>query len=163
MEGDTKPFGFHIIVALNLALGAGEITLATSDPHVQPVLDYNYLAEGFDRERLREGVRIIMQLSNHQSYKEIIDERLNPGDVNLASDAALDAWMQHRVTTSHHVSATCKMGTSSDPTAVVDQSGKVHGIEGLYVADASIMPDCIRANTNVTSMVIGERVADFLR
>ena len=54
------------------------------------------------------------------------------------------------------------MGPSSDATAVVDQYGNVHGIEGLKVADASIMPDCIRANTNVTTMMIGERVAEFL-
>ena len=55
------------------------------------------------------------------------------------------------------------MGPSSDPTAVVDQYGRVHGLERLRVADASIMPDCIRANTNVTSLAIGERIADFMR
>ena len=55
------------------------------------------------------------------------------------------------------------MGPVSDPTAVVDQFGKVHGLQALRVADASIMPDCIRANTNVTTMAIGERVADFIR
>ena len=55
------------------------------------------------------------------------------------------------------------MGPGSDPLAVVDQFGKVHGIEGLRVADASIMPDCIRANTNVTAMMIGEHIADFIR
>ena len=65
--------------------------------------------------------------------------------------------------TSHHVAATCKMGPSSDPMAVVDQYGRVHGLERLRVADASIMPNCIRANTNVTSLAIGERIADFMR
>ena len=66
------------------------------------------------------------------------------------------------VRTTHHVSATCKMGPASDRMAVVDQYCNVHGLQGLRVADASIMPHCIRANTNVTSMVIGERAADFL-
>ena len=66
--------------------------------------------------------------------------------------------MMRKVTTSHHVSGTCKMGPASDPLAVVDQRGRVYGIDGLRVADAAIMPDCIRANTNVTSMVIGERI-----
>ena len=55
------------------------------------------------------------------------------------------------------------MGPSSDPMAVVDQYGKVHGLEGLRVVDASIMPDCIRANTNVTTLMIGERVSDFIQ
>jgi choline dehydrogenase len=55
------------------------------------------------------------------------------------------------------------MGPDTDPLAVVNQYGAVHGLEGIRVADASIMPDCIRANTNVTAMVIGERIADFMR
>ena len=67
-----------------------------------------------------------------------------------------------KVTTSQHISCTAKMGTADDPMAVVSQHGKVYGLEGLRVADASIMPDCIRANTNVTTMMIGERIAEFI-
>ena len=70
--------------------------------------------------------------------------------------------MLREVTHTHHLSGTCKMGPSSDPLAVVDQTGRVHGLEGLRVADASLMPDCIRANTNATCMMIGERVADLM-
>ena len=70
--------------------------------------------------------------------------------------------MMKCVGTSHHVSGTCKMGPDSDDMAVLDQYGNVKGLENLKVADASNMPDCIRANTNVTAMVIGERVADFI-
>src|SRR5262249_51772686 len=92
----------------------------------------------------------------------ILGERLAPSDADLASDAALDAWMLREVTTTHHISGTCKMGPGADPAAVVDQTGKVHGLEGLRVADASIMPDCIRANTNATTMMIGERLADLI-
>ena len=80
-----------------------------------------------------------------------------------ADTAALDEWMLRTVSTSHHISSTCKMGPASDPMAVVDQLGRVYGVEGLRVADASIMPDCIRANTNITSMVIGERIAELMR
>ncbi len=64
--------------------------------------------------------------------------------------------------TSHHVSGTCKMGPDTDHMAVLDQFGRVSGVEGLRVADASIMPDVIRANTNLTTIMIGERVADWL-
>ena len=70
---------------------------------------------------------------------------------------------KENVRTSHHASGTCKMGPASDPRAVVDQHGKVHGVQGLRVADASIMPNCPRANTNVTAMVIGERIGDLIR
>ena len=79
----------------------------------------------------------------------------------MESDDALDDWMLREVTTGQHISCTCKMGPASDPMAVVDQYGKVHGLKGLRVVDASIMPDCVRANTNVTTMMMGERIADF--
>ena len=163
VESGSKPLGFFITACVYLASGAGEIKLISSDPHVQPALDYNYLAENFDRERLREGVRIIIDLIDRPELKELIAERIGPTDADLATDEALDRWMMGTVTTCHHASSTCKMGPSSDPMAVVDQHGKVHGIEGLRVADASIMPDCVRANTNVTSMVIGERISDFIQ
>ena len=140
----------------------GEIRLASADPHQQPILDYNYLTESFDRERLRESVRIIIGLLEHDAFKKLVAERLAPTDADLATDKTLDEWLLRQVATSHHISSTCKMGPDSDPMAVVDQYGKVYGIDGLRVADASIMPDCIRANTNVTTMVIGERIADFM-
>ncbi|MCZ6633664.1 MAG: GMC family oxidoreductase N-terminal domain-containing protein [bacterium] len=161
IASNSKPLGFCITACIYLAVGAGELKLTSTDPHVQPALDYNYLAEAFDRERLREAIRIIVNLTNHAEFKKLIEERISPKDADLATDDALDAWMKRNVSTSHHISSTCKMG--SDPMAVVDQYGKVHGIENLRVADASIMPDCPRANTNVTSMVIGERVANFMR
>ena len=163
VASDSKPVGFDIVTCIYLALGSGEIRLTSSDPHVQPWLDYNYLRESFDRERLREAIRIILDLAKQEALSEIIEERISPTDADLASDDALDEWLMRKVTTSHHVSATCKMGPGSDSMAVVDQYGKVHGIEGLRVADASIMPDCVRANTNAIAMVIGERVADFIR
>jgi len=66
------------------------------------------------------------------------------------------------VYTGHHISGTCKMGPSRDPMSVVNQYGRIHGLENIRVIDASIMPDCIRANTNVTTMMIGERLSDMI-
>ena len=93
----------------------------------------------------------------------LLRDRVSPTDADLASDQALDDWLRHNIGTSHHVSGTCKMGPAADPMAVVDQYGRVHGLENLRIADASIMPDCIRANTNATTIMIGERIADFMR
>lgn len=163
VASDSKPLGFSIAACLYLAVGAGEIKLTSADPHQQPALNYNYLTQSFDRERLRDAVRIIMDLIDHEAFKELIAERIAPTDADLGTDEALNEWMMREARTSHHASSTCKMGPSSDPMAVVDQYGKVHGVERLRVADASIMPDCVRANTNVTCMVIGERLADFMR
>ena len=158
-----EPLGIRMIVALYLALGSGEMRLTSTDPNIQPFLDYNYLQEPFDRHRLREGVRVALKLAEGDDFKSIIERRTDPTDADLESDDTLDDWLMREATTGQHISGTCKMGPASDSMAVVDQYGKVHGIERLRVVDASIMPDCIRANTNVTTMMIGERIADFIR
>ena len=75
----------------------------------------------------------------------------------------MNAFILSNVVSGLHLTSTCKMGPASDPLAVVDQQGRVHGIQGLRVADASIMPNCVRANTNCTTMMIGERIADYIR
>ena len=89
--------------------------------------------------------------------------RVAPTDEDLASDEALDSWMLRNVRHTSHISGTCKMGPDTDPLAVVDQYCRVHGLQGLRVVDASVMPDVVRANTNCTAIMIGERVADWIR
>ena len=158
-----EPVGIRASVSIYLAVGAGELRLQSTDPNRQPYLDYNYLQEEFDRQRLRDGVRIAVGLGEHGDFGDIIEERIEPLDADLASDAALDDWLLGVVSTAQHISGTCKMGPDTDPMAVVDQYGRVRGLENIRVVDASIMPDCIRANTNVTTMMIGERVSEFIR
>ena len=154
-----------ISASLQLALGKGELTLQSTDPHVQPNLNYNYYQdeEGEDLRRMREAIRLGVRIAENSSFSELLLDRIMPSDEELRSDDALDDWLRRNSGTSHHVSGTCKMAPNSDPMAVVDQHLKVRGIEGLRVADASIMPDCIRANTNATTIMIGEKVADFIR
>ena len=157
-----EPIGVRMSVVLDLAVSSGELTLASTDISVQPNLNYNYFAEEFDRRRSREGVRMCLEMVEHEDFNGILAERIEPLDSDLASDDALDAWMMREASTGHHISGTCKMGRADDPMAVVDQHGRVRGLEGLRVVDASIMPDCIRANTNVTTMMIGERISDLI-
>ena len=95
--------------------------------------------------------------------KNLIQERLYPSDSDLESDEAMNAWMYKDVTTGHHVSCTNKMGDVTDPTSVVDQYGKVHGVNSLRIVDASIMPECVRANINVTVMTMAEKISDFIK
>ena len=151
-----------ISASLQLAMGSGELRLTDNDPNVQPYLDYNYFTEPLDLERMRKAIRLCVRLADHPAYKDIILDRLTPTDAELASDEALDAWLMRNAGTSHHISGTCKMGPETDAMAVVNQRGRVRGVEGLRVADASIMPDVIRANTNATSIMIGERVAHWI-
>ncbi len=155
--------GIRVHPVLNLALSAGELRLQSTDPSVQPLLDYRYLEDEFDRRRMREMVRLAVKLFEHPAFDDIVAGRNEPTDAELATDEALDTFIMREIMTGQHSSGTCKMGPASDPLAVVDQYDKVHGIQGLRVVDASIMSDCIRANTNVTTMMIGERVADFIK
>ena len=112
---------------------------------------------------MRKAVRLVLRLAEHPAFKDILIERVSPTDADLASDDAMDNWLMQYSGTSHHVSCTCKMGPASDPMAVVDQYGWVHGMKSLRAADASIMPNRIRANTNATTIMIGERVADWIK
>ncbi len=161
--GPGNLVGTGIGVALENASTAGRLRLASADPHVQPALDYRYLSDAWDRARLREAVRLAVKLSQHAAYQAVIAARMSPTEQDLSSDEALDAWLLANVTTQHHSSGTCKMGPASEALAVVDQYCRVHGLEGLRVVDASVMPDVIRANTNATSIMMAERVADWVR
>ena len=158
----TTSIGIQFWVGIMLAVGAGELTLTSKDVGVQPHLNYNYFAEEFDRRRAREGLRLAVSLAGHPDFDDVLAERVAPSDEVIESDDALDEWIMREATTGQHISGTCKMGPASDSTAVVNQYGKLHGLQGLRVVDASIMPDCIRANTNVTTMMIGERISDLI-
>jgi choline dehydrogenase len=161
--GDGRtPVGITIQPVLNLAQSQGQLTLQSADPVVQPALDFNLLDDASDRQRLRDALRLCLELAQHPAFADILGSRIAPADEDLTSDDALDAWMLREVTTTNHISVTCKMGPATDPLAVVDQAGRLHGLDGLRVADASIMPDCVRANTNATAMMIGERMADLI-
>ena len=158
-----EPGGVRIQCILEFADGKGEVRLTANDPHVQPSLNYHYLEEERDVERLREAVHISLQLLEHQAFGSIVDKVLQPSPEDLASDEALDDYMRRTVFNTTHASGTCKMGPSSDPMAVVDQHLSVHGLENIKVADASVMPNVIRANTNCTTIMIGERCAEWIK
>ena len=121
-----------------------------------------YLADPWDRERMRGAIRLCVEITQSEKLSSLLPERVSPSDEELESDESLDNWMLDNVGTQHHSCGTCKMGPSSDPMAVVDQYMKVHGVEGLRVIDASVMPDVVRANTNATTIMIAEKAAEWL-
>ena len=154
--------GIRFTCIMELAISSGEVKLTSTDHSVQPYIDCRYLQERQDTERLREAVRMSIGFMEHPSFSSIVDSLISPTEEDLKSDETLDAWLLENVTIGQHLSGTCKLGPDSDPTAVLDQYCRVRGIEGLRVADASEMPDVIRANTNLTTIMIGERVADWI-
>ena len=155
--------GIALSCHVELADSAGEVRLTSADPNVQPHLEYRCLVEPWDRQRMRESIRLCIRLLEHSVFRETIAERIAPTDEDLASDQALDAYLVENVGSTAHISGTCKMGPVSDTLAVVDQYCRVRGLERLRVVDASVMPDVVRANTNATTIMIAERVSDWIK
>ncbi len=156
--------GIRFTCILELAYGSGNLTITSTDPDVQPQLNYNYFADDpRDLARMREAVRLCVGFLDHPDYADIVKEVIEPTPADLESDEALNNWLMRTVSTSQHISGTCKMGPDGDPLSVVDQQCRVKGLEGLRVIDASVMPDCIRANTNCTTIMIAERMSDIIK
>ena len=164
LVGDVPPEqAARIHCTLGLPDGSGYVRLASADPGVQPSFNYCYLQHPNDIRRVREGLRMAARLLESDAYKDVADYRIQPTDDILADDDALDLWIRQTVGTARHVSGTCKMGPDTDPMAVVDQYCRVKGIQGLWVADASVMPRIPRSGgAHATVIMIGERVVDWI-
>ena len=163
MTGEMVPSGqARIACALELPDGSGWVRLQSGDPAVQPAINYRYLHNENDMRRMRDAVRLACSLLESEAYAGISEGRIAPDDDTLASDDELDAWIRQTLGSSRHVSGTCRIGPDGDALAVTDQQCRVRGVEGLWVADSSIMPQVTRANTNATAIMIGERVADWV-
>jgi choline dehydrogenase-like flavoprotein len=149
-------------VGLYAAAGAGQVRLQSADAAVQPLLEFRYLDCDADRRRLRDTVSLAIDLSKKSGLDAVLGDLIYPTPADVSSPATLEKWIKNDVRTAYHLAGTAKLGPDSDPYAVVDQFARVHGVERLRVADASIMPDCVRQNTNATTIMIGERVADMI-
>lgn len=153
----------RIVASLQRPLSKGRLSITSTDPHVQPRLQLNYFDHPEDMRRMVEGLRICWQVVQTPEVQALIEGVLGVGDDDLSTDEALEREVRATASTTFHPVGTAKMGPSSDQEAVVDERCRVHGIEGLRVVDASVMPNIVRANTNLTCIMIGERVADWMR
>ena len=133
--------------------------IKSADPNERPAIRFNFLSARADREGLLAAIRKGRELMTTSPLKEMTGEEIAPG-AHLATDDELLDWVRHNAETTYHPVGTCKMG--GDAMAVVDQELRVHGIEGLRVADASIMPTLTSGNTNAPAIMIGEKCAEMV-
>jgi len=140
---------------------AGHVRARSADPFEKPIVRPNYLAEESDRRVLLGGIRLARRLLHTPELAPYF-ERLELPAPQASSDDDLMRFARERGSTAFHFSGSCRMGAASDATAVVDDQLRVHGLEGLRIADASIMPMVPSANTNATTLMIGEKAADLL-
>lgn len=139
----------------------GRITLRPGDAFGDPVIRAGYLTDPDDLALTRRGLRLVRDIFAQPAFAPFRGEELLPGCA-VQSDAGLDAVIARTANTAFHPAGTCRMGRAEDPMAVVDPQLRVHGIDGLRVADASIMPTITSGNTSAPAMMIGYRCADML-
>jgi choline dehydrogenase len=162
-EDDDSPTGrsLTLATAVMTPVSVGSVRLRDRDPETPPVIDYNLLAEERDRRRMVEAVKLARHIAALRPLAGLIDREMAPG-AGVVEDDALLAAITAGLDTYHHGSATVPMGGSRDAGAVVDAVGRVRGVQGLRVVDASIFPEIPSTPTNLTTIMMAERIAASL-
>ena len=155
----AKESGVTAIVNILRSESTGSIHVSSNTPNKPPAIRFNFMTAQLDREVTLEAMRITRRIMTATPMQGIATDELTPG-VNIQADDELLDWVKKNAETTYHPVGTCKMG--SDPMAVVDDQLRVHGIEGLRVADASIMPTLTSGNTNAPSIMIGEKASRMM-
>ncbi|CAH1779258.1 unnamed protein product [Owenia fusiformis] len=140
----------------------GNIKLKSKNPKDHPLIDPNYLATEIDIWELRQSVKLSREILAQKAFDEYRGEEISPGP-SVVTDDEIDAWVRQATDTAYHPSCTCKMGSTDDPMTVVDNQGRVLGIDGLRVVDSSIMPSVVSGNLNGPTVMIAEKIADAIR
>lgn len=155
----AKRRGITMNVNVLRSESTGSVHVTSADPAAPPAIRFNFLATQNDRDGLLAAIRKGRELMAASPLREITGEEIAPGQ-HLQSDAELLEWVRNTAETTYHPVGTCKMGP--DSMAVVDHELRVHGIAGLRVADASIMPTLTSGNTNAPCIMIGEKCAEMI-
>ncbi|WP_151721284.1 choline dehydrogenase [Acinetobacter ursingii] len=156
----VKEHGFQAHVGSMRSPSRGRIKLKSKDPFEHPSILFNYMSTEQDWQEFRAAIRITREIMHQPALDPYRGEEISPGK-QLSSDAELDDFVRNHAETAYHPSCSCKMG--EDEMAVVDHQGRVHGMQGLRVVDASIMPLIITGNLNATTIMMAEKIADQIR
>ncbi|WP_395061775.1 choline dehydrogenase [Paraburkholderia silvatlantica] len=155
-----KMHGFQAHVGSMRSPSRGRVKLRSRDPRQHPSILFNYMAEALDWREFRDAIRMTREIIAQPALDRFRGRELSPGAA-LETDAEIDAFVRNRAETAYHPSCSCAMGY--DDMAVVDGEGRVHGVDGLRVVDASIMPRIITGNLNAPTIMIAEKIADRIR
>ena len=151
--------GFSLHACVLRPESRGTVRLSSGDAAAAPEIDPNFLDDERDMAVMRGGVRLSHRIADAPALQAFGPTDRHP--IDLDDDAALDELIRNRADTVYHPVGTCRMG--SDDASVVDPQLKVRGLDGLWIADASVMPKIVSGNTNAPSIMIGERCADFIK
>ena len=152
--------GYSCHVCLLRPLSRGSLTLASKDPFAAPVIDPNFLGERDDVERLMRGFKLMRHLLNQPALTQWGGKE-SASSINATSDLHIEQFIRDHADTVYHPVGTCRMGNGS--MDVVNHELRVHGLQGLRVVDASIMPQVVSGNTNGPTIMIAEKAADMIK
>ncbi len=158
---DVGSHSFQVHIDLMRPQSLGRVAIRSADPAAPPSICFNYLAHPQDREDLRTAVRLTREIVAQPALAAYRGEEINPGE-HIRTDEAIDAWVRRGVETCYHPVGTCRMGVDGRDS-VVDAECRVHGLAGLRVIDASVMPAIVSGNTNAPTIMIAEKMSDVLR
>jgi choline dehydrogenase len=160
LDGSYSPTGGAIVLAVSVVRpdSSGVLKLASRDPNEAPAIDNNYLSTARDRRRMLTGVKLARAIARNEVFAPFIAGELIPGDA--VTDDALPEVIASNLAVYGHPTSTAPMGGPADPGAVVDSLGAVKGLSGLRVVDAAIIPEIPSAATNLTVIMLAERVAE---
>ncbi|HEY1091349.1 MAG TPA: GMC family oxidoreductase N-terminal domain-containing protein [Burkholderiaceae bacterium] len=153
--------GYTVHVCLLRPQSRGQVTLASADPQAKPLIDPRYFSHPDDLPTLVRGTQRALEILEGDALKPYRGAMLFPVDRN--DPAGIEAEIRRSADTEYHPVGTCRMGPASDPMAVVGADLRVHGVQGLRVIDASIMPTLVGGNTNAPTIMIGEKGADLVK
>jgi choline dehydrogenase len=159
-QSAAKGHGYQAHIGPMRPTSRGYVKLKSADPREHPRVLFNYMQTEQDRKEMRAGVRLTREIMSQKAFDPFRGAEIAPGR-DAQNDAEIDAFVREKAESAYHPSCTCRMGT--DDMAVVDGKGCVHGVEGLRVVDASIMPDVVSGNLNVPTIMIAEKLADAIR
>jgi choline dehydrogenase len=156
------PAGYALVASVVAPDSRGTVQLATADPQMPPVINPGFLRDGRDLDRLEAGLVLIRQATaSLASFSRVRAAEAQPGP-GVTTSAGLRAWIRGTVGSYWHPAGTCRMGPDTDPDAVTDPQLRVHGITGLRVADASVMPVIPNAPLHATVLAIAEKAASLI-
>lgn len=155
------PDGFATRLVLTQPESRGEVTLASTDPAEAPIIRQNFLGSEHDWVVLREGFEIARELASSKEMLPFVKAEIAPGP-DCTDQDSIDAYIRKSLITVHHPAGTCRMGSSEDAHSVVAPDLRVHGVDGLRVVDASVMPDLPNGNINAAVLMIAEMASDFV-
>lgn len=157
----AKSHGFQVHVGPMRSKSRGAVTIRSADPLEPPRIVFNYMSHPDDWAEFRHCVRLTREIVRQPAFAPYAGVELSPG-VAAQSDAEIDAFVRDHVESAYHPCGTCRMGAAGDPDTVVDPTCKVVGVDGLYVADSSVIPIITNGNLNAPSMMVGEKAADHI-